>query len=211
MKVKVATGIILLSSIVVAGYIGYLIYNEHKFITQISPSVKYVSTRINDLLKYEVEPSQIRFQELFDKSDLSIREIDNKVSEVQALSTTATSKKIEPVMNYMKSGQDLLRAQSAKYHAQLASSTAKDFTEKILKEYETGRSPGNPIFTARDVYEAEQKEKKKEEESRESSLNFRLALSKFSDSYKPATTIIPADCLVDMALVRNSMQKQVSE
>jgi hypothetical protein len=211
MKVKAATGIILLSSIVIAGYLGYLIYHEHKLITQITPSVKYVSIRINDLLKYEVGPSQITFQEIFDKSDLSIREIDNKVSDVQALSTPATSKKIEPVMIYMKSGRNLLRAQSAKYHALLASSRAKDFTEKILKEYETGRSSGNPIFTARDVYEAEQKEKEKEKEYRESSLNFRVALSKFSDSYKPATTIIPTDCLVDMALVRNSMDRQVSE
>lgn len=134
MKRKIIIVLALIAA-VTAGYIGFIKYEQLKFVESITPHIKNASLRIENAVQYETENNtNITYIELFKKLETDVSEIDNKILAIQTVATPSNKEVIDPVLGYLKSSQELLRALLTMYRKQLAYGFARDLAERLLDD-----------------------------------------------------------------------------
>jgi hypothetical protein len=101
-------------------------------------------------MRYESEgASKITFKEFFEKVESDIGEIDQRLLEVQTLSSESTKEVTDPTVHYLKASQVYSRALLTKYRKKLALSSAMDRSERQTAELRSSSGYG---FKVRDAF-----------------------------------------------------------
>ena len=100
---------ILVVLILVAAYFAYIKYQDHKFIDLVVPHVKNTSLRLANVLRYETKSGEMKttanitYNELFEKIESDIIEVDKKILEIQTI-TTASHKEQSDLISTSENG-----------------------------------------------------------------------------------------------------------
>jgi hypothetical protein len=182
---------------VAGGYFGYRWYQQNQLIKAITPYVKNASLRTSNALVYETETgSKITFKELFEKLESHISEIDNKLLEVQTLSTPAIKAKADLAISYLRCCQELLRAQLSKYRKQLALSSSMDWAEKSVELYRDAGYYGRD-YARKHSDEALKQMRKAGQEYEEAKSDLAKTATKLIEARTGVSSILSTDILVD--------------
>jgi len=182
---------------VAGGYFGYRWYQQNQLIKAITPYVKNTSLRTSNALVYETgTESKITFKELFERLESHISEIDNKLLEVQTLSTPATKGKADLAISYLRGCQELLRAELSKYRKQLALSSSMDWVVKSIELYRDAGYYGRE-YARKHSGEALNEMGKAKQEYEEARLDLAKTATKLIEARNGVSSILSADILVD--------------
>lgn len=124
MKLKVIASAFTVLAIL-GSYFAYSKYVDYKFIESITPHVKNSSLRIsNEIRSLLDDGSKMTYKESFEKLEADISEIDKKILEIQSVTNSEAQNKTEPVLNYLKGGQEMLRAMLNMHRKKMAYQSA---------------------------------------------------------------------------------------
>lgn len=197
---KVLNAVIAIA-VAIGGYFGYSTYEQHKFVESIRPHVKNASLRLTNASRYETEDgTKITFKEVFEKLESDIAEIDKRILDVQTLATPANKDVTDPVIDYMKASQELLRALLMKYRKRLAVSTASDWFDRSLDELRASNRYG--FEYAKKATDRAMKEFDKAlEESGKATTDVVVTVAKLKDALARVTVVAPSDALIDPTIL----------
>ena len=214
MKIKII-GAIAAILVVTGGYFGYLRYEQHKFVESITPHVKNASLRLANAVRYETEKdSKITYKELFEKLESDVSEIDKRILDVQTIATPSNKEITDPVLTYLKSSQELIRAILMKYRKQLALSSASDWVERALDDLRSANSYGREyaIKASDKAMKDFEKASKEYDEARAEVLP---AVTRMREAYANAAKSMSPDILANPSIFeavakQNDMKKTKS-
>jgi len=209
LKKLLAAGLIL--SAIGGAYVGYTKYDQHKFVSSITPHVKNVSLRLANALRYETESNtKITFKELFEKLETDISEIDKKLLDIQTASSPTYASITEPVLAYVKGTQELLRAFLLRTRKDLALSSAIDWADTSLS---TAREANiySREFALKAADKAMAVADKFTKERRDAAIELSAAATKMVALRTSAATYIDEDALVEVALLDKVAKQNAKE
>lgn len=169
----------LTAAIAVAAYFGYAKYSDYKLIQALMPHVKNTSLRIANALSYETENTNITYKEFFEKIENDIAEIEKRILEVQTIASPSNKATTDVVIDYIKTGQALLRSQlglNRKRFAVSVSDEAKSLN-KATSETEEARTA------------------------------FLVSLKKMVETRVQLSALMPADSVLDTILLKKAIDK----
>lgn len=193
--------------VVAGGYLGYRWHQQSQLVKAITPHVKNVSLRTSNALTFETgTESKITYKELFERLESHITEIDNKLLEVQTVSTPATKTRADVSISYVRGCQELLRAQLSKYRKQLILSSSIDWANKSMELY---RGAGTYTFdyARKHSDEAIKDMKKAGQEYEEAESDLIKTIKKLVETRKNVSSFLPADILVDNKVLLEIINK----
>lgn len=189
------------------GYTAYAKYEDYKFIEAMSPHVKNSSLRIANTLRYATEDgANITFRELFDNLESSISEIDKRILEVQTIETPSNKSSAEPVLTYLKGGQELLRAQLSAQRKAFSLNMALDQARRATVELRNSSDYGFD-YAKKSADRSIEELKKAGEEMETADLGFLESSKKMVNLRNKAVDVMPADTLVDAAILDAVVKK----
>lgn len=192
------------------GYMAYAKYEDHKFIEAMSPHVKNSSLRIANALRYVTEDgANITFKELFDNLESSISEIDKRILEVQTIETPSNKSSAEPVLAYLKGGQELLRAQLSVQRKSLSLRVALDQAGRATVELRNSSGYGFD-YAKKSADRSLEELKKAGEEMEAADSGFLESSKKMVNLRNKAADVMPADTLVNVAIL-DAVAKKMDE
>ena len=158
MKKAIGAGLVVVG-IVIAGYFGFVKYQESQLVAAIAPLVKNGSIRVNDSVLIEIDPGNITFGEAIKKLDENTSEIDKKIIELQSLDAAVAPAMQSSAVEYLRSGQALTRSLAGLSRKALSFHSAKGHSDEELKELRaaSGYSVEYALKSARRANEAYQK------------------------------------------------------
>lgn len=198
MKKLIAAVVVVL--IAIGGYAGVTLYKKHKFFEAICPHVKNSSLRLSNSARYETEKeTKITFSELFGKLEADIAEIDKRILEVQTIATPSSKEITDPVLDYMKDSQELLRTLLTKYRKMMALKSADNWANQAVQELRTTNYYG--FEYAKKASDKSLKDLQKAIDGYEESiLDVIAATKKLKGVYVKVAASLPGDTLVDPAI-----------
>lgn len=193
--------------VAISGYFGFTQYEQHKFVESIRPHVKNSSLRVMNATRYETDDgSRITFKELFEKLESDIAEIDKRILEVQTIATPGNKEITEPVLEYLRGSQELLRSLLTKYRKRLAVSNASEWTNRAINELRTAGAYGaEHAIKASD--KALKDYQKAIDEYTESTIDVLGATKNLKSAYVKVAAILPSDVLVDLVIIDAIVRK----
>jgi hypothetical protein len=205
MKSAIAAAIAIV--IAIGGYIGYSKYEQHKFQESITPHVKNASIRLANAVRYETEKdTKISYKELFEKLESDVSEIDKRIIDVQTIAAPNNKEVTDPVLDYLKGGQELLRALLLKYRKHLALSSARDWADRTIDEIRSTRYYGRE-YALKSADKAIKDLEKAANEYDEATADVVSAARKMADVHSKVAPYIRSDALTDVAVFQAIVQK----
>lgn len=200
MKQKLIAGLAVVA-VIIGGYIGFVKYEEYKFIEFANPHVKNTSLRLASSLRNETgAETTISFNELFTNYEADIAEIEKGILEVQMMATSGNQDKADPVLAYLTCSRELLRTLLSKNRKILAARNAGDLlgaTEERLKE--------SNYYNRDDAMRAYQEAKSgfavAQRENQLSHPDIVLAIANLKRAYNKVLGILPANVLIDPSII----------
>jgi hypothetical protein len=207
MKKKVIIALLLIV-IVAAGYIGFIKYEQFKLVKSITPHVKNASLRLENALRYETENNtKITYKELFEKLESDVSEIDNRILAIQTIATPNDKKVIDPVLEYLKSSQEFLRALLSMYRKQLAYGSIRDWTEQSLDDLKNAGSSYEREYASKAFDNAIKEAEKSLKEYGDSQTDILSAAKNMKEMRSKAAVTIPIDALADPNIFESIIKK----
>ncbi len=205
MKFAIAAAIAIVFAI--GGYVGYTRYEQHKFQEAITPHVKNASVRLANVVRYETEnDSTITYKELFEKLESDVAEIDKRIIDVQTLATPEKKEVTDPVLAYLKSSQELLRALLQKYRKQLSASSAKDRLESEMDDLRNANYYSHE-YAAKSAQNALKDFEEAAKEYADATTDVFSAAKKMTEAQKKVEPLIRGDALTDIAILKTIAEK----
>ena len=133
MKKAIGAGLVVVG-IVIAGYFGFVKYQESQLVAAIAPLVKNGSIRVNDSVLIEIDPGNITFGEAIKKLEENTSEIDKKIIEVQSLEAAVAPAMQSSAVDYLRSGQALVRSLAGLSRKGLSLNVARATSDAEMKE-----------------------------------------------------------------------------
>ena len=187
-------------------YAGYARYQHDQFVKAIVPHVKSVSVRVANSARYEMsDDSAITYRELFEKLEADIEEIDQQLVTVQTMTTADHRNSIEPVVDYLESSQEFLRALLSKYRKQLAFSSATDWMISQLEDLNSATYYSYD-FERKSYLEAVADANKASDEYKASIPELGQATARLKRSIERVGKIVPRDALLDTSMVETILR-----
>jgi hypothetical protein len=198
--------LILLIFVVFVSYYGYQRYLFNKIILSTHPLVKNTSLRVNNSLSFEINKTNISYNELFLKIESDITEIDKNVLVLQLVATSKTKEEIDNVLEYINVSRDVLRSQLRVYRKRLAVRISLDMSDRAISYYkETSSFTGDiALKHAESALRDADKEVKYLQDS-EKELSERLL--DLLESRNKVAMFLPVDILINQSLLDNVMKK----
>jgi len=204
---KKAIAAVVAVAIVIAGYFAFSAHEQQKFLESIRPHVKNSSLRLANAIRYETEEgTKITFKELFEKLEADVAEIDKRILDVQTIATPSNKEVTDPVLDYMKSSQELLRALLMKYRKRLAFSNAIDWTERAIDEMKTTSYYGME-YAKRTGDKAIKDLEKAQVEYKGAIADVIGATNNMRETYSKVVASLPRDVLIDPAILEAVSKK----
>jgi hypothetical protein len=99
--------------------------------------VKNSSLRLANSLSFELTRSNVTYRELYQTLEKNVTEIDSHIIDIQSIETSRNRENVEPLIAYLRVGQDVLRAQEQYYQRQVAQNvTSSSFAEAQQRLHE---------------------------------------------------------------------------
>lgn len=202
-------------ALVAIAYISYGEYQKGKLTDALIPHVKNASLRVANSARYETDAdTKITFKELFERLEADIAEIDKLLIEVQTISSPKTAPISDPVVAYLKTSQEYLRAMLQKSRKTLAFSNAIEWTEKSLEDLKEASGYGFD-FAKRSADQAMKELGKAEDEVRAAVPELRVATEKLKAARSTLVATFPADALIpaeqlEAVIVKNSAKPEAA-
>lgn len=198
---KTITIIIIISIVIIGGFIFYEKFQDYKLMELLKPIVKNSSVRVTNEVRFEIEESKITFKELFEKLEADIAEIDKKIIEVQSIPNPNNKEKIDKVVVYLQACQELLRVLLTKSRKDLRYNYTVEWSQKTYDNIKNATSSFGIEYAANSAKDALKDMKKANEERIQSNIDVLSATAKFEDAYNVISNIMPPDTLVDMSMI----------
>jgi prefoldin subunit 5 len=161
--------------------------------------------------RYETEKdSKITFKELFEKLESDIAEIDKRILEVQTIATPSNKEIVDPVLDYLKGSQELLRALLLKSRKLLAVRSASDWTDRAIQDLRTSGYYGYE-YAKRASDNALKDFQKATDEYNGSIADVSMAARNMKAAHSKVAALLPADVLADPAIFDAIEKKNVPE
>jgi hypothetical protein len=141
------------------------------------------------------EGSNITINEFFKKMESDISEIDKSIFDVQTLATSSNKDVTDPALEYLKTGQELLRS--------LLSKDRKLFSVNLASD---AGDPLSPNYITR--YIAYRDAKK---EYFEATSDFLKAVIKMKEAHTKVILVAPSDLLTDPKIFDLAIEKYKSK
>lgn len=202
--------VIAAAMVIVAGYVGFLKYEQHKFVESITPHVKNASLRLANVMRYETEKTKITYKELFEKLESDIAEIDKRILDVQTISTPSNKEVTDPVLEYLKGSQEFIRSLLSKYRKQLALSSASDWASNSIEGIRDA-GPYGVEYASKAADKAIKELGKAEKEYNESIPDVLNATNNLKRARANLATTMPSDALADVAIFEAVAKKNESK
>ncbi len=199
MKRKIIIGVVIFA-VIASGYVGFIKYEQHKFLESITPHIKNTSLRLTNDLRYETEEgTKITYKELFEKLESDIAEIDKRILDVQTIATPKNKEVTDPVIAYLKGGQELLRTLLLKFRKELAVRSATTIIERSLDDLRNANHYSFE-YTKKAADRALNDLKKADAEYKEAKSDIRNAANNMKKIHAKLPTNIPRDALADPSI-----------
>jgi hypothetical protein len=210
MRAKLLARLLVVGVLAVAGVVGYREWSARQLPAQLLPHVKNVSLRVANSLAYELQPSNITYKELFEAIDKHLTEIDSKIIDAQTLETAKNRNAVEPLLEYLRAVQEVLRAQQSMYRKQLELSSALDSARDAVMELRRSSVYGYD-YAKQSADRAEERSTKASAEYAEARDGFRKALEKLGKARAKAARVAPPETLCDPGLTTEVLVKLAKE
>lgn len=180
-------------------YLGYVQYEKSRLIDLITPHVKNISLRVANCTRYETEAdTNITFKELFEKLEADIAEVDKRLIEVQTIASPKTAKLTDPVIAYLKTSQEYLRALLQKGRKTMKVNSAMHWSDETLNDLRNSSRYGFD-FAKRSAEKAIEEFNVAGKEYEDSKLELRAATLKLKETRTAIAAIFPEDSLIPVA------------
>lgn len=189
------------AAIIIVGvaYLGYVQYEKSRLIDSITPHVKNISLRVVNSTRYETEAdTKITFKELFEKLEVDIAEVDKRLIDVQTIASPKTAKLTGPVITYLKTSQDYLRALLQKYRKTMKVNIAMNWSDKTLDDLRNSSGYGFD-FAKRSADTAIKELEVAGKEYEDSKVELRASTLKLKETRTAIASILPEDSLIPVA------------
>ena len=181
---------ILVVLIALGAFFGYRWHQQNTIIETLIPHVKNASLRTSNAVSVETsERTKISYKEWFEKLEADISDIDKRLLEVQTVTTPAIKTKTDPIVNYLKGCQELLRTLLLKARKQLQMSSTFKWAETSITHYYNRSS-------AEQVIKEFQKTEKEFEESKSDIIT---SAKKLGELRTQVASFVSKDNLIDTA------------
>ena len=205
MKFAIAAAIAIV--VAIGSYVGYAKYEQQKFQESITPHVKNASLRLANAVRYETEKdTKITYKELFEKLESDVAEIDKRIIDVQTLATPENKEVTDPVLAYLKSSQELLRALLQKYRTQFSVSSASDRLEREMDDLRNASYYGRE-YAVKSAQRALKNFEEAGKEYADAATDVFSAAKKMTESQTKVAPFIRSDALTDIAIFEAIAQK----
>lgn len=206
MNAKRLAALIVLAITAAGGALGYTEWRKHQLPEAVLPHVKNVTFRVENSLSHELRDTNVTYGELFESLGKHITEIDSTIIDVQSVATSKNRAVVEPVLEYMRAAQELLRAQQSLYRKQLQLNASLEMFSEAVAELRDASYYGYE-FARRSADRAEAQSKKANAEHSEAVTAFKVELDAFIKARARAATVVPEDFLPDATLPRKVIDK----
>jgi len=203
MKKWIIVCAIILAVIAIAGGGAYFAYRQHldnQIIEGAYPSIKNTSLRVSNAIKL-MDSRHVTYKEAFEKIDADVAEIDKKLLDVQTASTASTEKWMTAIVGYLRSSQELLRAQSAMFRKQMLASSAVNWAERRFRAPVDSSNSFEQSYNLKARDEAMKDASNALAELRAAGQSVDVALTKLMQSRDTLSSFVPADTLIDTGLI----------
>jgi len=197
--------------IAVGSYFGYINYERYKFKEAVSHHVKNASLRLANAIRYETEQgTKITYKELFEKLESDVAEIDKRVIGIQTIATPDDEEITNPILAYLKSGQELLRALQQKYRKLLAFSSSIEWATRSMEELRSASYYGFD-YANRAANRALKEAEKAEAEYNEAVNDLIDAARTVIECHKRIVGLVRDDALIDVKIFEEVVRKNEEE
>ena len=183
-----------------AGYLVYSHLRDNKVIEGAYPSVKNTSLRVTNSLQL-IESHNVTYKELFEKIDSEVAELDKRLLEVQSASTPSTEKWMHALADYIRASQEALRAEEGMARQKMMAHSAVEFADRQTERLYAERNPYGVKYLQSAAEEAVTDATNKLKEAKKAARAWDVALGKLAQARDIITPFVPADALVDPALI----------
>jgi hypothetical protein len=200
-KTKILTVVVVaLIAVAVGCFFGYQYYQKEQLIKAVTPAVKNTTLRVTNTLAMEGEPG-ITFKEAFERLEAHLKEIEQKLFDVQSMDRSANPAVVEAAENYMKSAQAVVRVQLQAARKSFDTRNKRDRLTEATRDMKD--ATGYAIDGALRFYGRAKDEAIKaledEIEIRKESIKY---LQAFTSVRNESAKFFSADVLVDPALIQ---------
>lgn len=199
--------------VVVSGYFGYRKYEEHKIINSIYPFVKDTTLIVKSDWAYVVVEggkSLITRENLVEKLEADIWEINKRIFDTEAVATPSTKEKINTILSYLKSCKELLLAQLNVEQKEHDVFTTSRFATALMTIDEYDKYVGSPDFETKDLSTISEEG----ERVRQSFLRLKqarkellIASQKLVELLPKIATVVPQKYLLDKFTLEGGAKK----
>ena len=185
------------------GYFAYQKHIDNQIIEGAYPAVKNTSLRVTNAMKL-VEASNITYKELFERIEADIAEIDKRILDIQTASSPSTEKWMNSMAAYLRSAQELLRAEKSTFRKQMMVSSALDHQKRTFERLRNSSKPYEMKYLLEAASDARTDTEKKVVEARTAANDWVNRIDAFMQARDEIATFVPADSLVDSVVLANT-------
>lgn len=192
--------LILASILLIAGTFFYYQKFEHdRLIDLIAPHVKNASLHITNSARYEVKiDTNITYGEFFKKLESDITELDNQLIEVQTIVTPETKELTDPVIEYLITSQEFLRAMLQMNHKHLENKNAHEYINETIEEIKSASTHNELDMAKRNADIALVSHENTANLLKEATTKLLDTAIKLKEAHAKVAAILPADALIQV-------------
>lgn len=197
---KILVSLVIAVPLVFTGKYFYDKQQRSEYLETITPLVKNSSIRVSNTLKVEIDSSNITFNELFEKLDEDVKEIEKRNIEVQSAAVKKFKDISDPTIAYLGACQSYSRAMAMMYRKKLIHENSLEAAKEAVADIRGSDAYGLDYAKKR----ADRSIAKMEEASKErwsSAIDFHLAVKQLREKRQAASLALDDDVLVDLAKV----------
>ena len=192
--------LILAAILLMAGaFFYYQKFERDRLIDLIAPHVKNASLHVTNSARYEVKiDTNITYGEFFKKLESDITELDKQLIEVQTIVTPETKELTDPVIEYLITSQEFLRAMLQMNHKHLENKNAHEYINVTIEEIKSASTHDELDTAKRNADLALVTHENTANLLKEATTKLLDTAIKLKEAHAKVAAILPADALIQV-------------
>jgi hypothetical protein len=202
-KNKIILYSVIILVVIALSFFGFRYYKVKSTMMAVTPLLQNISLRLANDARYDYEPSQITYKELFEKIEKDLSEIDSKIIDIQSMPATFCEDKVAAAISYAQSCQELLRTLLNKRRKHLDMSSVLEAWNKKALDLYLGSGYYGVEYARKDV-------KTKLQDYKEASQELSTVIKRVDDARKKVIAVLPEKSIVEVSVL-DKLKKQNDE
>jgi len=207
--------LILFIAVVLAGcsfYFAYGKYQQYQFISAATPVVKNISIRSTKAARYELGgESNVTYKEIFERLEEHLKEVDNKIIDIQSISNDANKEQSSVVINYLQASQEFMRTVLQQNRKQLASSSAIQSLTSSMSDLRASVGTYGYEYASKAAGRSIEEAKNAVSEQSEAVKDLIAATKNLAKAAKDAEKLLPSNALISQETLSALIKKLAPE